>query len=124
MKTTSWKLNEVDRAKLLRRFPPSWPDLIANKVTVSSSNLLSGEVGDVRKAEVVGQIDDGMGLQALVLEIDLPNDRPIWGVYHITWSIDRARGREPKDSSKILARSGWKRLERPISIGLSPASQS
>lgn len=122
MKIMGWKLNEVDRAKLLRQFPPVWPDVIADHVTLMSSKLPRTKIPEARQGLVVGQMNDGKGLQALVVEIDQSIVRPDGSIYHITWSIDRARGREPKDSNAVLARLGWEALKEPISIGLTPAS--
>lgn len=122
MKIMGWKLNEVDRAMLLRQFPPVWPDVIADHVTLMSSKLPRTKIPEARQGLVVGQINDGKGLQALVVEIDQSIVRPDGSIYHITWSIDQARGREPKDSNAVLARLGWDALKEPISIGLTPAS--
>ena len=41
-------------------------------------------------AEVIGQVDDGAGVQAFVVRIDGTTDRPDGRTYHITWSIDHA----------------------------------
>ena len=70
---TGWLLDAEDRARLLERFPPKFPDVIAEHVTlhVGGRAALPRE----RNGEVVGEIDDGAGLQALVVRIAGTTDR-------------------------------------------------
>lgn len=122
MTVKGWRLDDQDRARLLERFPPVWPDVIADHVTLMFPEAKQNASALADRGEVVGHVDDGEGLQALVVEIGGTTVRPDGSTYHITWSIDRERGREPKDSNGVLARLGWDRLDSPISIGLTPAS--
>lgn len=117
---TGWKLNRIDRGQLLERFPPLWPDVVADHVTSGSSKRSSGDVPDAVRAFVVGHVDDRAGLQALVVEIDGTTIRPDGSTYHITWSIDRKAGRQPKDSNEVIARLGWQELAAPLPIRLIP----
>ena len=50
-----------------------------------------------------------------------PPHWPDGSTYHITWSLDRARGREPKQSNDVLRERGWERIGAPIPIRLTPA---
>lgn len=109
---TGWLLDPVERDVLLADIPPAYPDVIADHVTLAVH-------GDARRlaptpveAEIVGVVDDGDGLQALVVELDGSTARPDGGIYHITWSLDRARGRKPVHSNDALARLGWTPLPR------------
>lgn len=117
-RTIGWLVDEADRAVLLERFPPLWPDVIAHHVTLASQTgqPLPTETG----GDVVGQVDDGEGLQALVVAIGGTTDRPDGSTYHITWSLDRARGRQPIQSNDVLRERGWEAVE-PIPIRLAPA---
>jgi hypothetical protein len=36
MPVTGWKLDSNERAQLLERFPPTWPDVIADHVTLKA----------------------------------------------------------------------------------------
>ncbi len=45
-----WKLEPEDRDRLLARFPPAFPDVIADHVTLGRQPSLPGEV----EAEIVG----------------------------------------------------------------------
>jgi hypothetical protein len=71
--------------------------------------------------EVVGEIDDGAGVQALVVRIGGTTDRADGSTYHITWSLDRARGRRPVENNDVIGRLGWRHLPEPIPIQLIPA---
>lgn len=117
-RTIGWLLDEGDRARLLARFPPRWPDVIAHHVTLASKTRdpLPAET----TAEVVGHVDDDEGLQALVVAIGGSSDRPDGSTYHITWSLDRARGRAPKQSNDVLRARGWERIDDPIPIRIAP----
>jgi hypothetical protein len=69
------------------------------------------------QAQVVGTVDDLMGVQALVLMIDGSTSRPDGSVYHITWSL--GPGRKPVDSNKVIAHQGYKPVS-PVAIEMDP----
>lgn len=112
-----WSLRDDDRRELLERFPPSYPDVIADHVTFEPS----GAEGPprVNRGRVVGIVNDGDGLEALVVEVDGSTDRPDGSTYHITWSLDRARGRVPVQSNDVLAQRGWQSVA-PVDVSLEP----
>ena len=124
MSIIGWKLDRGDREWLLDRFPPIWPDVIADHVTLASSKDCEIGLPPEARAMVVGHVNDESGLQALVVEIGDTTDRPDGSTFHITWSIDRAAGREPKDSNEVLARLGWERLKDALPVTLAPARWS
>jgi hypothetical protein len=68
--------------------------------------------------QVVGEADDGAGVQALVVAIGGTTERPDGGTYHVTWSL--ATGREAKESNDVIRAHGWRRLDAPIPIRLEP----
>jgi len=114
-RTIGWLLDETDRAALLARFPPNWPDVIAHHVTLASNT--GDPLPTETSAEVVGEIDDGEGLQALVVAIGGTTDRPDGSSYHITWSLDRAAGRQAVQSNTVIAERGWHAVEpRPVRL--------
>ncbi len=69
--------------------------------------------------EIVGEVDDGAGVQALVVRIGGTTDRGDGSHYHITWSL--GPGREAKESNDVLAATKWQRVQPPIAIALAPA---
>ena len=112
-----WKLDPGQR-QLLERFPPRYEQPVADHVTlkprVSREALLPEETGGT----IVGRVDDGQGVEALVVSIGGTTGRPDGSIYHITWSL--APGRGAKESNDVLARQGWQPVEPPIEIGLQP----
>jgi hypothetical protein len=54
---------------------------------------------------VVGVADDGVGVQALVVEIGGTLRRPDGSTYHITWSL--GRGRRAVESNDVIRDCGW-----------------
>ena len=116
-----WKLDPHERDQLLQRFPPRWPDTIADHVTLQARAPLEVPLPAATNGEIVGTADDCSGLEALVVRIGGTVDRPGGGTYHITWSLDRAAGRRPVESNDLLAEQGWKALAAPVPIALRPA---
>lgn len=113
-----WKLDSRERLELLSAIPPTWPDVVADHVTLSSLRKLPipGRVSGL----LVGIVDDGMGLQAVVASIDGTTIRPDGHTFHVTWSLDRARGRRAVESNRVLAGLGWSPFPVPIAIALEP----
>lgn len=121
MGVIGWKLDGEEREQLLARFPPEWPDVIADHITLDSHADRSDPLPAATQAEILGGINDGEGLQAMVVAIDGSTDRPDGSTYHITWSLDRQRGRKPVDSNKVIAERGWVPLDDPVPIQIIPA---
>lgn len=115
---TGWKLPASDRELLLQRFPPKYPNVIADHVTlrVGTGAPLPRKPDSAR---VVGRADDGDSLECLVVEIDGTTDRPDGSTYHITWSL--GPGRKARESNDVLRDRGWQRLDASIDIALDPA---
>ncbi len=120
MSATGWKLDILDRRLLLTRLIPIFPDVIADHVTLAAGVSDDAELPEAVSAMIIGQADDGLGVQAMVVAIDGSTRRPDGGTYHITWSLDRAAGRQAKESNAVIA-EGWTLLPAPISIQLHPA---
>lgn len=118
---TGWRLDPAERAELLRRFPPCWPDVVADHVTLASRRAGPRPLPIKREGLIVGRVDDGAGVEALVVEIAGTTDRPDGSTFHITWSLDRARGREPVESNRVIAERGWEALPEPVPVALVPA---
>ena len=120
---TGWRLERNERERLLRRFPPAYPDVVADHVTLPAGEepdrapLLGESAG-----EIVGRVDDGAGLEALVVRIAGETRRPDGSIYHVTWSLDLARGREAVQSNDVLTQRGWIAVDPPIRVWLLPQS--
>jgi hypothetical protein len=57
----------------------------------------------------------------MVVAIDGNTDRPDGSTYHITWSLDRAKGRQPIESNDVIRERGWRPLSKPVPVHLVPA---
>ena len=115
-----WKLDRGQRDELLERFPPRYADTIADHVTLKNNakgNPLPSEV----IAEIVGRADDEDSLECLVVAVDGSVDRPDGSIFHITWSLDKAKGREARESNVVLKERGWEPLDSPLPLKLEPA---
>ncbi|HWV12845.1 MAG TPA: hypothetical protein VN110_06065 [Sphingobium sp.] len=121
MLAVGWKLDAAERALLLDRFPPLWPDVIADHITLSSGVAEDAPLPEPEQAQIVGSISDGDGLQALIVVVGGHSGRPDGGTFHITWSLDRSRGREAVQSNDVIADLGWRRLPEPVPITTIPA---
>ena len=117
---TGWKLPEVERELLLRRFPPKYENVVADHVTLRAGATLQTPLPDKpASSKVLGRGDDGSGLECLVVEIDGTTDRPDGSTYHITWSL--GPGRRARESNDVLRDRGWDYLDAPIPVELEPA---
>jgi hypothetical protein len=118
---TGWKLDEAERQQLLSRFKPLFPDVVADHVTLRTGTDHRTDLPDQQSGDIVGEIDDGAGVQALVVSISGTTRRSDGSSYHITWSLDRALGRRAVESNDVIAKLGWRALEQPVRIRLNPA---
>jgi hypothetical protein len=116
---TGWKLQPDERESLLRRFPPSYENVVADHVTLrvgaTSGTPLPREVD----AQIVGRADDGQSLECMVVRLDGTTDRPDGSTYHITWSL--GPGRRAKESNDLLRDRGWQPLPATVPVTLKPA---
>lgn len=112
-----WLLADEDREKLLERIPPRYEKTVAHHVTLKTEAEQEPIPPEV-KAQIVGQTDDGKGVQAMVVAIDGTIDRADGSTYHITWSL--GDGRRARESNDVLKERGWEELDHPIPISLEP----
>ena len=112
-----WLLDENDRERLLREFPPKFEKTVAHHVTLKSEAEDDPLPGDVQGA-IVGRTDDDQGVEAMVVSIDGTTDRPDGSTYHITWSL--GDGRRARESNDVLKERGWEQLDHPIPVKLEP----
>ena len=119
--TTGWKLSPLQRGELLGRYPPRYANAVADHVTLLANDK-GGAYADtprpVTTAKVVGRADDGVGVEALVVEINGSTHRPDGGTWHITWSL--ADGRRARESNDVIASAGFTPLDGD-NLDLTPA---
>ena len=113
-----WKVDREQRAALLERFAPSYPDAVADHVTLQTDASRQPLPKPV-EAAIVGRADDGRGVEAMVVAIDGATDRPDGSTYHITWSL--SPGRKARESNDVIRDKGWTAFDDPIPVALEPA---
>ncbi|MCA1653050.1 MAG: hypothetical protein ABR588_05270 [Sphingomicrobium sp.] len=113
-----WKLDRVERESLLAAHPPRYANAIADHVTLQTEAKGRPLPPDVR-ASIVGRTDDEDSLEAMVVAIDGTTDRPDGSTFHITWSL--GPDRRARESNDVLKERGWRELDHPIAITLTPA---
>ena len=116
---TGWELPKSERDALLPIFAPRYATLVADHVTLRFGTDEDTPLPAARTGEVVGEADDGEGVQALVVRIGGTTDRGDGSHYHITWSL--GPGRRAKESNDVIAAKGWSRVHPAIAIALEPA---
>jgi hypothetical protein len=112
-----WAVDRREREALLQRFPPRYPEIVADHVTLKFGDAAQ-RLPTETSGEIVGEADDGAGVQAMVVRIGGTTERPDGSTYHITWSL--AAGRQAKESNAVIARHGWTPLAAPAPIRLEP----
>ena len=114
----AFELDKKSRSKLMSIFPPKYPDVIAHHITykfgVSSNDKIPS---NPESNAVIGYIDDGDGLEALVDQVNGKTTRPDGKIYHITWSLDREKGKKPVHSNNLLMSKEYEPID-PINIDL------
>jgi hypothetical protein len=112
-----WELYRADRRALLARFPARYAAAVADHVTFKFGDRRA-QLPTARSGEIVGEADDGEGVQAMVLRIEGATDRPDGSTWHITWSL--APGRQARESNQVIREKGWRPFPEPIPVRLNP----
>ncbi len=115
-----WLLPASDREKLMMYIKPAYPDVLAHHVTLKFGVPDDYPLPEETHGLVVGIVDDGKGVQAVIVKIAGTTKRPDGSTYHITWSIDKEAGRKPVDSNTVIADIGWQKLMYEVPINLEP----
>lgn len=114
-----WELDRTQRTDLLEQWPPRYDKVVADHVTLAAKVARGTPLPDDIEAQAVGHIDDGQGVEALVVAVGGTTDRPDGSTYHITWSL--GPGRQAKESNAVLASQPWRPLDEPVDLVLAPA---
>lgn len=116
---TGWLLAKRDREALLKTFVPRYETVVADHVTLRFGTDGATPLPRARRGEIVGEADDGAGVQALLVRIAGSTERGDGSHYHLTWSL--GPGRSAKESNDVIAAQGWSPVQSPIEISLEPA---
>ena len=88
MSYSCYKLDAESKENLMRLFPPKYPAVRYDHLTIS---MLTGKAPCPKPAEsveVVGVADDGNGIQALIAKVNGSIRRTDGSIWHITASFD------------------------------------
>lgn len=114
-----WELDQKEMGELRDILPPQFPDVIGHHIThtfgVGADTPLPLNTFGFVYGYALGD-----GVEALIVEIGGTTTRPDGKTYHITWSIDRAAGRKPADSNRMIEKSSWEPLPLRVPITLTP----
>jgi hypothetical protein len=116
---TGWKLDRDQRVELLQQFPPKFRNVVADHVTLQSSAADDAPLPQETEGEIVGRVDDGHGVDAMIVSIGGTTRRPDGSTYHITWSLED--GRKARESNDVLAREKWVMFDLPMPVRLLPS---
>jgi hypothetical protein len=114
-----WKLDDAERVALLVRFPPRYAKVLADHVTLRDHVHASATLPPPAQGLIVGHVDDGAGVEAMVVEVEGSAGRPDGGTYHITWSL--GPGRTAIESNTAIAQVGARPLAASLPVKLQPA---
>lgn len=114
--TIGWKLDRAQRAALLDPFPPRYSNAVADHVTFTVHG--STPPPHAGEAFIVGHVDDGQGVEAMIVAIGGSTERPDGKVWHITWSL--ADGRAARESNDVISEHDWRTTAR-FRLNLTPA---
>ena len=99
-KYSAYVLDQSSRDVLEKRFPPKYPTFVGHHVTVQFG-VRDAVPPPPAQLKVVGYVDSGDGLEALVVSVNGSTTRQDGKIYHITWSLTEGKYK-PVDSNTVL----------------------
>lgn len=116
----AYVLSDNSRNQLLTKFPPKYPTVSAHHITIKFGVVADEPIPQpTSNVKVVGYVDSGDGIEALVVSVNGSTDRPDGKTYHITWSFDPSKY-QPKSSNELLSKKRYT-LIKSIPIAVTPA---
>lgn len=95
------------RSLMEQNYPPKFPEFIGHHITHVYGGPFNSEdqYGKAFPFELVGYAMED-GLEAFVVSIGDQGTtrRPDGKLYHLTWSLDRSKGKKPVDSNILVAK--------------------
>jgi hypothetical protein len=116
----AYTLSPSSREQLIHHFKPKYPEVICKHITYKFPAKSTDELPPApHEARVIGYEDSGDGIEAVVVEINGSTKRPDGKLFHITLSLDRAKGKKPFHSNGLVNKNFTH--VSPITIHLTPA---
>ena len=111
MSYNGWMLPDTERVRILALFPPKYANAKATHVTLG---LDSKEIPQDAEIVAYAYVDDGAGIEALIVQVDGEIRRPDGETFHMTLSV--ADGRASKESNDVIKAYAREDLERDVVI--------
>lgn len=108
-------LSQESKDMLIDKFTPKYNKTFAHHVTTSFGK--DSTKPPEATLQVVGYVDSGDGLEALVVSVNGDSSRPDGSVYHITWSLEGSY--KPVDSNQLIKTTTIVDVN-PITINAAP----
>jgi hypothetical protein len=108
------------RTLMLAEFLTRYEKIASNHVTLGFGTDDAPSLPSATNGEIVGEANDGVGVQTLIVRIAGTTDRGDGSHFHITWSL--GNGRTSKESNDVIRLHGWQPIEPAVPIHLAPAS--
>lgn len=103
----AYEVPDNARQRLSVLFPPKYPEFVGRHITSAFGVSNPGELATPNAhIKVIGYVEED-GLEALVVEVNGSKRRPDGKIYHITWSLDRSKGKKPVMSNDLIAQRNW-----------------
>lgn len=95
-------LTPTSVAQARSHFAGDYSKFIGHHVTLQFGVDESTPLPQIDDIQVMGYIDDGEGLEALIVAVDGSIERADDSYYHVTWSLEPHR--KPVESNKVIKR--------------------
>ena len=119
---SAYELTEESRAELLNSHTPSFSKVICHHITYQFPVKSKDDLPPTPKTvKIIGyNVSRTIGVECFVVEIDGERKREDGSFFHITISVDEAKGARPVQSNELLRKSGFNRMFNPIVLKVIP----
>ena len=114
MSTICYELDKTSKEMLMTRFPPKYPAVRYDHVTIKMGGLGAKVPEPARKVEVVGIADDGDGIEAFIVRVNDAPMRPDGRAWHITASFDPSKNAPAAFDVFAPAGAGKEKPYKPV----------
>jgi hypothetical protein len=108
---TGWMLPDKERARILALFPPRYENVKATHVTLAVDDETIPEDAVI---VAFAYVDDGVGVEALICQVNGDVRRPDGSTFHLTLSV--ADGRAAKEANDVIAAYAQEELAEDVEI--------
>lgn len=114
---SGWLIKDASVTQLKNIFGVKHPDFIGHHVTFMFGK--DSSMPPEADIEVVGHCVTKT-VECFVVTVNGSMMRPDGSIYHLTWSLDKSKGAKPVDSNKAIENEGFKHLEHPVRLQVTP----